>query len=253
MKSHYEFHEAANIFPMDDENLDSLAEDIKANGLQCPIELLDDYIVDGRRRYMACRMAGVKPDFVTVKPDDPIAYVVSLNLHRRHLTVSQRSMVMARVRKMYEDEAKGRQAEQAKRNQPQSQKVANLPPIEKKKSRDAAGEAIGVSGRSVDYASKVLRDGTPELIKAVDTDKIAVSTGAKIALHSPDTQRELVAKAKGRPSTRHTEKQTKKGAKEGKGIILANEAINSLKKIPKSDPDRERAFQIVQDWLKRNK
>ena len=49
----FEFHEAANIFPIDQENIQSLAEDIKKNGQQIPIELLDGKILDGRRRSMA--------------------------------------------------------------------------------------------------------------------------------------------------------------------------------------------------------
>ncbi len=61
-------------------------------------------------------------------------------------------MVAARARSVYEAEAKERQKEQAKRNQPQSQKVENFPPLEKHKSRDAAGKALRVSGKSVDAA-----------------------------------------------------------------------------------------------------
>jgi len=85
-----QFHDAANIFPMDDDNLDALAEDIRANGLQCPVEVMGGRILDGRRRYMACSLAGVEPDIIEVSPDDPVSYVLSLNLHRRHLTPSQR-------------------------------------------------------------------------------------------------------------------------------------------------------------------
>ena len=92
----YEFHEAANIFPLDDEHLDQLAADIKANGQHVPIEILDGKIVDGRRRSLACRIAGVQPVTRAVSPEDPVQYVLSLNLHRRHLTPSQASMCAAR-------------------------------------------------------------------------------------------------------------------------------------------------------------
>jgi len=36
------------------------------------------------------------------------------------------------------------------------------------------------------------------------------------------------------------------------GVIYANEAINSLIRIPKNDPSRKRGFQIVSDWIKGN-
>jgi hypothetical protein len=35
------------------------------------------------------------------------------------------------------------------------------------KARDAAGAAVGVSGKSIDCGTKVLRQGTPELVAAV--------------------------------------------------------------------------------------
>jgi hypothetical protein len=37
---------------------------------------------------------------------------------------------------------------------------------------------------------------------------------------------------------------------QGKGVILAQEAINSLRRIRKNDALRERAFQIVEDWIR---
>ena len=80
-----DFHEAANIFPIDDEHLDELAEDIRKNGQQVQVELLDGKIIDGRRRWLACIKAGVKAGTRVVSVSDPVAYVLSLNLHRRHL------------------------------------------------------------------------------------------------------------------------------------------------------------------------
>ena len=83
MAAQMEFHEAANIFPLDDEHIDELAKDIREQKQQVPIEIFDGKIIDGRRRYMACKIAGVEPSTRRVSPTDPIAYVLSLNLHRR--------------------------------------------------------------------------------------------------------------------------------------------------------------------------
>lgn len=135
------FHEAANTFPMDDENLDALADDIRDHGLRIPIETCDGKIIDGRRRFMACRMAGVEPEMIEVSPEDPIAYVLSLNLHRRHLTASQRAMIAARAREMYDKAAKERKKVGTKDH------VENFP-HGLDRARDAAGKAVGVSGRS---------------------------------------------------------------------------------------------------------
>jgi hypothetical protein len=47
-----DFHEAAGIFPLDEEHLGELESDIRENGLRVPIETLDGQIIDGRRRWM---------------------------------------------------------------------------------------------------------------------------------------------------------------------------------------------------------
>jgi hypothetical protein len=183
----FEFHEAANIFPIDQENIQSLAEDIKKNGQQIPIELLDGKILDGRRRSMACQVAGVEPVSRDVSPEDPVAYVLSLNLHRRHLTPSQASMCAARAREIYEREAEARMKVGINQH---TSPPANLPEGKKGDARDLAGKAFGVSGKSVDHAKRVIEKGIPELAQAVDSGRIAVSTAAVIAADPPEDQKQ---------------------------------------------------------------
>ena len=43
------------------------------------------------------------------------------------------------------------------------------------------------------------------------------------------------------------------GKLRGAGVFRGNEAIDALKRIPKDDPERQRAWQIVLDWIKANK
>lgn len=68
-----EFHEAANIFPLDEEHLDELAEDIRQHGLTVQIKTYHGQIIDGRRRSIACERAGVEPTYhdVTEIPPRP--------------------------------------------------------------------------------------------------------------------------------------------------------------------------------------
>jgi ParB-like chromosome segregation protein Spo0J len=156
-------HPLSEMFPvLTGDGFDALVADIKDHGLQSPIELYDDQIIDGRNRYAACLKLKIVPETINVKTDDPMAYVLSRNLHRRHLTVGQRALIAAKAKEYY--------ASQSTLNK----KVAG-------KSRDKAGAAVGISGKSVDAGAAVLKDGVPELVKAVESGEIAISAASAIA------------------------------------------------------------------------
>lgn len=90
---------------MADKELSALAEDIKQNGLQNKIILHEGKILDGRNRFQACRMAGIKPQYEEYNGADPMRTIISLNLRRRHLDESQRAVVAARVANMTKSDA----------------------------------------------------------------------------------------------------------------------------------------------------
>jgi ParB-like chromosome segregation protein Spo0J len=91
------FHPLADIFPlMEGDEFELLVADIKMNGLIEPIIMFDDQILDGRNRFRACRAAGVVPTYRPFQGDDPSAFVISVNLRRRHLTHEQKRAVIAK-------------------------------------------------------------------------------------------------------------------------------------------------------------
>jgi hypothetical protein len=102
-----EFHPLANVFPLiEGEEFRKLVDDISKNGLKQRIVLFEGKILDGRNRYLACREAGyTDPSFFQpggslveeYNGDSPLQYVVSLNLHRRHLTDQQRAAIAAEI------------------------------------------------------------------------------------------------------------------------------------------------------------
>jgi hypothetical protein len=79
-------------------------------GCRTQIDIFQGKILDGRNRYRAAVAAGVEltsRNFRQFHPEfygDPLAYVISKNLKRRHLDDSQRAMVAARLATMQQGE-----------------------------------------------------------------------------------------------------------------------------------------------------
>ena len=97
-------HPFGDLFPMmEGADFDKLVADIKKNELIHPIVLLDGMILDGRNRYKAIRAIGQWDLLRVVEYEgdqDPLDYVISVNLNRRHLDESQRAMIAAKLANM---------------------------------------------------------------------------------------------------------------------------------------------------------
>ena len=132
-------HPVAEAFPMmAGADFDRLVDDIRSHGLREPIWLDGEgRILDGRNRDLACRLAAVLPAYRVYDGGDPTAFVVSLNLHRRHLSESQRAMVAARLATM-------RQGERT-----------DLSPIGERFGQAEAARLLNVGKRNVERAARV--------------------------------------------------------------------------------------------------
>jgi hypothetical protein len=87
---------SAQLPMMSKEELESLTADIRENGQKEPILLFEGKILDGRNRYKACLKAGVEPlteKFIGTR-EEAKSLSISNNLVRRHLTASQKAMVL---------------------------------------------------------------------------------------------------------------------------------------------------------------
>jgi hypothetical protein len=97
----YPVHPCADVFPMmPDDEIDALAEDIKAHGLRTPVVLTSrDVVLDGRNRLEALSRLGVNWSDVTFTyhEADPAAFVISANIRRRHLTKEQQAELIVRT------------------------------------------------------------------------------------------------------------------------------------------------------------
>lgn len=158
-------HPLAGIFPlMAQSELDELATDIKARGQRAPITTYEGKILDGRNRHRACLIAKAEPKFREFKNgEDPLSFILSANLHRRHLTTGQRAMVAAEIARL----AEGR----PKLGSPNK---TTAPAVV---SQSQAAQMVGVSVDSVQRAKTVLQDKAQA--KAVKSGEKELNTAAK--------------------------------------------------------------------------
>lgn len=101
---------------------------------------------------------------------------MSLNLHRRHLDESQRSMVAAKIANM-------RQGART-----DLEPSANLPEV----SQAEAADLLNVSERSTRSAKKVLDEGSLILVSKVESGEVAVSTAADLVDLGKEEQEDVL-------------------------------------------------------------
>jgi hypothetical protein len=150
-----QFHALAGIFPMlNQTGLRELAQDIAEHGLQSAIVLYEGQILDGRSRYLASQSTARR--YQTYTGDDPIGYVLSQNLHRRHLNDTQRAMVGARIANLRVGENQYRDK-------------LGVP-------TGAAAQFLGVSRRAIARAKFVISHSDRETVDAIENGSLSLSS-----------------------------------------------------------------------------
>ncbi len=196
-------HPYADLFPMlDATDGAELRADIAAHGLRDRVVIFEGQILDGRNRYRALteiaklgmlyrghtltvvdlelmsetdiEWADFYEDFDGTEAE-ALEYVLSKNLHRRHLNESQRAMVAANLATL----GQGRPAQEKTRQ------MADL-------SQSEAADRLHVSERSIQRASVVRDHGVDELNDAVRRGDLKVSLAAQLARLPADEQARLI-------------------------------------------------------------
>jgi hypothetical protein len=173
-----EIHSLANVFPpMGKQEYEAFKADIKDNGIRVPITLHEGKVLDGRNRYGAAKETHRlrSEDFTELpKGADPIKFVISANVARRHLSEAQRAMAAAKLANL-----------QVGANQTNGKGV----------SIETASNLMNASKGTTKRCKKVLADGVPKLVELVEQDKIATSVAEEVAKLSKQEQAELVKKS----------------------------------------------------------
>jgi N6-adenosine-specific RNA methylase IME4/ParB-like chromosome segregation protein Spo0J len=160
---------------MSEAEFQALKADIDQYGQREPVWLYEGKVIDGRHRVRACDELGKQVRMEVYDGFDAVAFVVSLNLHRRHLSDAQRQVVAGRIANLDHG---------GDRKSPTGDLI----------SQQKAADLLNVSKRGVERAAKVVHDGAQELVEAVESGKISVSAAATIAQAPKEQQREIVAR-----------------------------------------------------------
>jgi len=231
-------HKLAEYFPqLEGEEFDLFVEDIKNRGQQEPIVMVDDEILDGVNRWRACERLGIEPIIEQYTGDDPLAYVISLNIRRRHLDVSQRAALATEMLPEFERQAK----ERMKTMLPGTfgghggGRKTTREDGQKELARDDAARMFGVSGRSVQRA-KGVKEKAPEKFRDVIKGKITIGA-ADAELRQAEAAKRAAAQL---------DKQTGKAVKqEHHGVAEYFDALKAFRdrlKLTIEGTKRERWF-----------
>lgn len=185
----YQIHPAAMLFPeMSDEEWKNLCDDMREHGQREAIIVHGNQVIDGRNRLRACRWLKIEPKVRVYhgREEDILSFVTSLNLHRRHLSESQRALVGSKI------------ATQKNGGDRKSDQKANLPADP---TNAQAAAMLNVSERSVKTAKHIVAKGEPEVVAAVEAGTMTLNEASKVIQLRPEQQRVVAALP---PSERRT-------------------------------------------------
>jgi hypothetical protein len=178
------FHPLADIFPlMQGDELEELAEDIQRRGLIELITVAEGMIADGRNRALACQKAGIEPGYTPYRgsAEDLPRFIISKNIHRRHLKPEQRHNLIKNV--LAWDPARSDHVIAAELGvdhktvgavRRRAEATGEFSPVEKRRGRD---------GKTRKQPTRKVKIATPALGK----DDVGDSHGEVAGLTSPTT------------------------------------------------------------------
>jgi Predicted transcriptional regulators len=165
----HDIHPVADIFPaMGEEEYAALKTDIAKHGLLEPILTHCGRVIDGRHRLRACRELGIASAFRDVECEEKnlFALVLSLNLHRRHLSTSQRAIIAARIATL----------------KPGDNQHTVVRPNGLTTTQTETAKTMGVSSREVRRAARVIRHDEGLAQKVLRGDVSLADAGRRVTL-----------------------------------------------------------------------
>lgn len=158
-------HPLSAAFPaMAADDFQSLKDSIADIGVQNPITIFEDMVIDGWHRYTAANEVGMPCPTVVLLDTDPQAFVIAQNKARRHILQGQIALAVAAV---YQWRPHGDQR--------------SAPGADRGKTTSEMADIAGVGVRTMEQAKAVETKAAPKVKQAVKEGKLSVKRAAKIA------------------------------------------------------------------------
>jgi hypothetical protein len=228
-----EVHPAANIFPLiKGKAFDELVDDIRQNGLKEPVTFYKGELLDGRNRYRACKALGIEAEACEIDEQDdfdPVKWVLSMNLHRRHLGETEREAIAAKVANL--TQGGDRKSDAIKG------------PNGTLKTTEAAAEQLNVSERNVKRAKAAIKGGCKQLIAMLESGEIPSSTAAAFVKAVPDKKDQASVLKGGVKAVRKAIKESKQSqprpSVKATPAVQIDDTAEPLLPTPKPKPERQ--------------
>jgi site-specific DNA-methyltransferase (adenine-specific) len=184
-----------------DDELHALADDIRTHGQREPIVLFEGCVLDGRNRWLACKIAQVEPVTKQFTGDKraALAYVWSAGAMRRDLKPGQKAAANADREALdaeYAAELEAiRKAAAAKQKKGKADPIQTIVegPADKRTTDHKIAESIGTNRTYVNDARKV-REKRPDLHEKVKAGEMTIPQ-AKTEIKRQEKRQELEVKA----------------------------------------------------------
>lgn len=235
-------------------DINALADSIKSLGLLQPVGVNTKLqLIWGERRLKACQLLGWTEISAYVDPsmDSTVKAMraeADENICRKEFTPAEAVAIAEHIEVLEKERAEERQraarkisAERTNRklgriNQDLAESVpANCADTDFShgETRKKIAEAVGMSHTTLTKARKVVADGTPELVAAMDSGAVSVNAAAQLVELPPEKQRTVVAG--GKEAVTRALKQTPSAPKRepNERRLKLNRAVERLEELSK--------------------
>jgi len=187
----------AFVDPLTDIEYAALERSLLAEGCRDALVLWGDVLIDGHNRYEICRKHDIA--FRTVQNnsfasiEDVMLWMIDNHLARRSVSDFQRGLLALRKKEIVSARMAQRMAEEPPEPSPDDMDSRPPPPWN---TREEVAKAARVSSNTISQIERIQKTAAPELVDAVRSGAISISSAANVASLPKEAQVAAVAGGK---------------------------------------------------------